>query len=235
MQYLYDKMPWRWFVFCIFEGVPLPQVHWISSGETDREGVDGFMIVGTRTRWLLCLSFTNERWWRRCWPFSDGTREMASLHLVRAHLSRPVFDPRRETMNSPRTQGGAMANMYALPLARYKFFPEVKEKGMAHLQSLTIFTSQDVRIFLLERICASETNIHSLLLACKRSSMSSNCHLHEENQWYFIFLGVRSRWITCRQRIYILGSFLEIPDNSVLFSSHADRKEEADPIVLVVI
>jgi len=39
------------------------------------------------------------------------------------------------------TPGGSMANMYALSVARYHAFPEVKEKGLRGIPPLAIFTS----------------------------------------------------------------------------------------------
>lgn len=41
--------------------------------------------------------------------------------------------------------GGAISNMYAMLLARYKMFPEVKEKGMSSVPKLAAFTSEHVR------------------------------------------------------------------------------------------
>uniref|UniRef100_A0A8C9S2E4 Glutamate decarboxylase 2 n=1 Tax=Scleropages formosus TaxID=113540 RepID=A0A8C9S2E4_SCLFO len=38
--------------------------------------------------------------------------------------------------------GGAISNMYAMLLARFKMFPEVKERGMASLPRLAAFTSE---------------------------------------------------------------------------------------------
>ncbi|XP_075963905.1 glutamate decarboxylase 1 isoform X4 [Anarhichas minor] len=38
--------------------------------------------------------------------------------------------------------GGAISNMYSVMIARYKFFPEVKTKGMAAAPRLVLFTSE---------------------------------------------------------------------------------------------
>lgn len=43
--------------------------------------------------------------------------------------------------------GGAISNMYAMLIARFKMFPEVKEKGMAAVPRLIAFTSEHVRCF----------------------------------------------------------------------------------------
>ncbi|XP_005998730.1 glutamate decarboxylase 1-like [Latimeria chalumnae] len=38
--------------------------------------------------------------------------------------------------------GGTVSNLYSLQVARYKYFPEVKNKGMAALPNLVLFTSE---------------------------------------------------------------------------------------------
>lgn len=40
--------------------------------------------------------------------------------------------------------GGSTSNMYAMNLARYRLFPEVKSQGLRGLPRLTIFTSSEV-------------------------------------------------------------------------------------------
>lgn len=40
--------------------------------------------------------------------------------------------------------GGAISNMYSVMIARYKYFPEVKTKGMAAAPRLVLFTSEHV-------------------------------------------------------------------------------------------
>lgn len=42
--------------------------------------------------------------------------------------------------------GGAISNMYAMLLARFKMFPEVKEKGMSSVPRLAAFTSEHVSV-----------------------------------------------------------------------------------------
>lgn len=41
--------------------------------------------------------------------------------------------------------GGSVSNMYAMNLARYKFCPEIKEKGLSGLPRLVLFTSEEVK------------------------------------------------------------------------------------------
>lgn len=40
--------------------------------------------------------------------------------------------------------GGAISNMYSVMIARYKYFPEVKTKGMSAAPRLVLFTSEHV-------------------------------------------------------------------------------------------
>lgn len=44
----------------------------------------------------------------------------------------------------PLIIGGAVSNMYSIMAARYKYFPEVKTKGMAAVPKLVLFTSEHV-------------------------------------------------------------------------------------------
>ena len=39
--------------------------------------------------------------------------------------------------------GGSLSNMYGMVLARYKYFPEAKRRGMSGLPPLALFTSED--------------------------------------------------------------------------------------------
>ncbi|KAJ8788771.1 hypothetical protein J1605_005067 [Eschrichtius robustus] len=47
--------------------------------------------------------------------------------------------------------GGAISNMYAMLIARFKMFPEVKEKGMAAVPRLIAFTSEHVGVNVLSK------------------------------------------------------------------------------------
>lgn len=47
--------------------------------------------------------------------------------------------------------GGAISNMYAMLIARFKMFPEVKEKGMAAVPRLIAFTSEHVCVSILSK------------------------------------------------------------------------------------
>lgn len=45
--------------------------------------------------------------------------------------------------------GGSTSNMYAMNLARYRLFPEVKSQGLCGLPRLTIFISSEVTVNIL--------------------------------------------------------------------------------------
>jgi len=48
------------------------------------------------------------------------------------------------TLNAHLFTGGAISNMYSVMVARYKYFPEVKTKGMSAAPRLVLFTSEHV-------------------------------------------------------------------------------------------
>lgn len=50
------------------------------------------------------------------------------------------------------TPGGAISNMYAMLIARFKMFPEVKEKGMAAIPRLVALTSEHVCVSILSSL-----------------------------------------------------------------------------------
>lgn len=52
--------------------------------------------------------------------------------------------------------GGAISNMYSVMIARYKFFPEVKTKGMAAAPRLVLFTSEHVSLTLYHWLLSSD-------------------------------------------------------------------------------
>lgn len=40
--------------------------------------------------------------------------------------------------------GGSVSNMYAMNLARYKYCPDIKERGLSGMPRLVLFTSEEV-------------------------------------------------------------------------------------------
>lgn len=61
--------------------------------------------------------------------------------------------------------GGAISNMYAMLIARFKMFPEVKEKGMAAVPRLIAFTSEHVSVNLLPKfkVISCKTQVEGMV------------------------------------------------------------------------
>lgn len=49
-----------------------------------------------------------------------------------------------DTLSAHLFTGGAISNMYSVMVARYKYFPDVKTKGMSAAPRLVLFTSEHV-------------------------------------------------------------------------------------------
>ena len=67
-----------------------------------------------------------------------------SCELPLAEAAQPHHLPLIITGDCHSPLGGAISNMYAMLLARFKMFPEVKEKGMSSIPKLAAFTSEHV-------------------------------------------------------------------------------------------
>lgn len=72
--------------------------------------------------------------------------------------------------------GGAISNMYSVMIARYKFFPEVKTKGMAAAPRLVLFTSEHVGI------AQPQQSFQGRIQGRTPSSLSTEPLLHQESQ-----------------------------------------------------
>ncbi|XP_067233504.1 glutamate decarboxylase 2 [Chanodichthys erythropterus] len=95
----------------------------------------GLDVVGLAADWLTSTANTNM-----------FTYEVAPVFVLLEYVTlkkmREIIgwqDGRGDGIFSP---GGAISNMYAMLLARYKMFPEVKEKGMSSVPRLVAFTSE---------------------------------------------------------------------------------------------
>lgn len=64
---------------------------------------------------------------------------IAALMLLLALPNYSIYSPPLLV-----SAGGAISNMYSVMIARYKYFPEVKTKGMAAAPRLVLFTSEHV-------------------------------------------------------------------------------------------
>ncbi|KAK3551695.1 hypothetical protein QTP70_022558 [Hemibagrus guttatus] len=96
----------------------------------------GLDMVGLAADWLTSTANTNM-----------FTYEVAPVFVLLEYVTlkkmREIIgweDGRGDGIFSP---GGAISNMYAMLLARYKMFPEVKEKGMSSVPKLVAFTSEN--------------------------------------------------------------------------------------------
>ncbi|XP_014852842.1 PREDICTED: glutamate decarboxylase 2 [Poecilia mexicana] len=95
----------------------------------------GLDMVGLAADWLTSTANTNM-----------FTYEVAPVFVLLEYVTlkkmREIIgwsDGRGDGIFSP---GGAISNMYAMLLARFKMFPEVKEKGMSSVPKLVAFTSE---------------------------------------------------------------------------------------------
>uniref|UniRef100_H2TIZ7 Glutamate decarboxylase 2 n=1 Tax=Takifugu rubripes TaxID=31033 RepID=H2TIZ7_TAKRU len=99
----------------------------------------GLDMVGLAADWLTSTANTNM-----------FTYEVAPVFVLLEYVTlkkmRDIIgwqDGRGDGIFSP---GGAISNMYAMLLARFKMFPEVKEKGMSSVPRLAAFTSEHVSV-----------------------------------------------------------------------------------------
>ena len=77
--------------------------------------------------------------------------------------------------------GGAISNMYSVMIARFKFFPEVKTKGMAAAPRLVLFTSEHVSPT--TPPCPSVITVLKFQTNCDRSTyFRAESLLHQESQ-----------------------------------------------------
>ena len=78
--------------------------------------------------------------------------------------------------------------MYAMLIARFKMFPEVKEKGMAAVPRLIAFTSEHVRVSVLSRfkvfICKAQ--VEGVLFG---NALSPEVLFLEDTSWERIWGG----------------------------------------------
>uniref|UniRef100_A0A6Q2X0K2 Glutamate decarboxylase 1 n=1 Tax=Esox lucius TaxID=8010 RepID=A0A6Q2X0K2_ESOLU len=101
----------------------------------------GLDIIGLAGEWLTSTANTNM-----------FTYEIAPVFVLMEQLTLRKM---REIIGWPNGEGdgifspgGAISNMYSVMIARYKFFPEVKAKGMTAAPRLVLFTSEHVSLVL---------------------------------------------------------------------------------------
>uniref|UniRef100_A0A674C9G4 Glutamate decarboxylase 1b n=1 Tax=Salmo trutta TaxID=8032 RepID=A0A674C9G4_SALTR len=95
----------------------------------------GLDIIGLAGEWLTSTANTNM-----------FTYEIAPVFVLMEQLTLKKM---REIIGWPSGEGdgifspgGAISNMYSVMIARYKYFPEVKTKGMSAAPRLVLFTSE---------------------------------------------------------------------------------------------
>uniref|UniRef100_A0A674BYA3 Glutamate decarboxylase 1 n=1 Tax=Salmo trutta TaxID=8032 RepID=A0A674BYA3_SALTR len=95
----------------------------------------GLDIIGLSGEWLTSTANTNMFTYEIAPVFV--LMEQLTLKKMREIIGWP--DGEGDGIFSP---GGAISNMYSVMIARYKFFPEVKTKGMTAAPRLVLFTSE---------------------------------------------------------------------------------------------
>uniref|UniRef100_A0AAQ4PKH9 Glutamate decarboxylase 1a n=1 Tax=Gasterosteus aculeatus aculeatus TaxID=481459 RepID=A0AAQ4PKH9_GASAC len=95
----------------------------------------GLDIIGLAGEWLTSTANTNM-----------FTYEIAPVFVLMEQLTLKKM---REMIGWPNGEGdgifspgGAISNMYSVMIARYKYYPEVKTKGMSAAPRLVLFTSE---------------------------------------------------------------------------------------------
>uniref|UniRef100_A0A8C1K407 Glutamate decarboxylase 2 n=1 Tax=Cyprinus carpio TaxID=7962 RepID=A0A8C1K407_CYPCA len=95
----------------------------------------GLDMVGLAADWLTSTANTNM-----------FTYEVAPVFVLLEYVTlkkmREIIGWQEGHGDGIFSPGGAISNMYAMLLARYKMFPEVKEKGMSSVPRLVAFTSE---------------------------------------------------------------------------------------------
>ncbi|PIO41232.1 hypothetical protein AB205_0131940, partial [Aquarana catesbeiana] len=95
----------------------------------------GLDMIGLAGEWLTATANTNM-----------FTFEIAPLFIIMEELiikkMQELIGWREREMDGIFSPGGTISNLYSVLVARYKFFPIVKTKGMAALPRIVLFTSE---------------------------------------------------------------------------------------------
>ncbi|KAM4870456.1 glutamate decarboxylase 1 isoform X2 [Urocitellus parryii] len=95
----------------------------------------GLDIIGLAGEWLTSTANTNM-----------FTYEIAPVFVLMEQITlkkmREMIGWSSKDGDGIFSPGGAISNMYGIMAARYKYFPEVKTKGMAAVPKLVLFTSE---------------------------------------------------------------------------------------------
>ncbi|KAJ6644684.1 hypothetical protein lerEdw1_013655 [Lerista edwardsae] len=95
----------------------------------------GLDIIGLAGEWLTSTANTNM-----------FTYEIAPVFVLMEQITlrkmREIIGWSNKDGDGIFSPGGAISNMYSIMAARYKYFPDVKTKGMAAVPKLVLFTSE---------------------------------------------------------------------------------------------
>ncbi|KAM8806529.1 glutamate decarboxylase 1 isoform 2-T2 [Eudromia elegans] len=95
----------------------------------------GLDMIGLAGEWLTSTANTNM-----------FTYEIAPVFVLMEQITlrkmREIIGWSNKDGDGIFSPGGAISNMYSIMAARYKYFPEVKTKGMAAVPKLVLFTSE---------------------------------------------------------------------------------------------
>uniref|UniRef100_A0A8C6PF45 Glutamate decarboxylase 2 n=1 Tax=Nothobranchius furzeri TaxID=105023 RepID=A0A8C6PF45_NOTFU len=119
----------------------------------------GLDMVGLAADWLTSTANTNMFTYEVAPVFV--LLEYVTLKKMREIIGWP--DGRGDGIFSP---GGAISNMYAMLLARFKMFPEVKEKGMSSVPRLAAFTSEHSHFSIKKGAAALGIGTESVISLC---------------------------------------------------------------------
>uniref|UniRef100_A0A673ZUQ5 Glutamate decarboxylase 1 n=1 Tax=Salmo trutta TaxID=8032 RepID=A0A673ZUQ5_SALTR len=129
----------------------------------------GLDIIGLAGEWLTSTANTNMFTYEIAPVFV--LMEQLTLKKMREIIGWP--DGEGDGIFSP---GGAISNMYSVMTARYKFFPEVKTKGMTAAPRLVLFTSEHSHYSIKKACAALGFGTENLILL----STDERTHIHSD-------------------------------------------------------
>ncbi|XP_006787101.2 glutamate decarboxylase 1-like [Neolamprologus brichardi] len=157
----------------------------------------GLDIIGLAGEWLTSTANTNM-----------FTYEIAPVFVLMEQLTLKKM---REMIGWPNGEGdglfspgGAISNMYSVMIARYKYFPEVKTKGMSAAPRLVLFTSE-----------------HGILAGC--NSMCAG-YLFQPDKQYDVTYDTGDKAIQCGRHVDIFKFWLMWKAKGTTgFEQHIDK------------
>uniref|UniRef100_A0A674P5Y8 Glutamate decarboxylase 1 n=1 Tax=Takifugu rubripes TaxID=31033 RepID=A0A674P5Y8_TAKRU len=171
----------------------------------------GLDIVGLAGEWLTSTANTNMFTYEIAPVFV--LMEQLTLKKMREIVGWP--DGEGDGIFSP---GGAISNMYSVMIARYKFFPVVKTKGMAAAPRLILFTSEHSHYSIKKTSAALGFGTENLiLLNTDESGRSQNLHLFIPFPW---FQGYVPMYVNATAGTTVYGAFDPINEIADICEKH---------------